>query len=271
MRVIQLPDVPLPAMAMRRLYTLQREIDQIADYADRVREAKESFARRNRASDPTFREVRSTLAKMCAGARRCGYCEDSAADEVEHIKPKDLYPDATFVWENYLYACGPCNGPKNNRFGVFSATTGEFVDVTRKRGGLVLPPEPGEIVLIDPRSEVPLQFMDLDLIDTFYFLPTGQAGSKDYERADYTIRVLRLNSRDLLPAARREAYKSYRARLFEYIRMQERDAPEAKRNYLIDALRRMGHPTVWQQMKRQRHLVEELRVLFEQAPEALGW
>jgi len=269
--VIQLPEVSLPETATRQLQTLQREIDEIADYADRVSKAKESFARRNRASDPTFRDVRTTLAEMCAGAQRCGYCEDSAADEVEHIRPKDLYPDATFVWENYLYACGPCNGPKNNRFGVFSARTGEFVDVTRKRGALVIPPEPGEIVLIDPRSEDPLQFMDLDLIDTFYFLPTGQAGSKEYERADYTIRVLRLNSRDLLPAARREAYKSYRARLLEYIRMQERDALETKRNNLIAALKRMGHPSVWQQMKRQGHLVEELRTLFEQAPEALGW
>lgn len=256
---------------MRRLYTLQREIDEIAEYAERVRRAKQSFALRNRTSNPTFRDVRATLASMCSGARRCGYCEDSAADEVEHVKPKDLYPEATFVWENYVYACGPCNGPKNNRFGVFSVTTGEFVDVTRKRGGPVVPPEEGEIALIDPRSEDPLPFMHLDLIDTFYFLPNGEPGSREYERADYTISVLRLNSRDFLPAARREAYKSYRARLLEYITMQERAAPEAKRNSLIGAVKRMGHPTVWQQMKRQGHLVEELRILFEQAPEAFDW
>ena len=47
------------------------------------------------------------------------YCEDSVGDEVEHHRPKNLYPDHTFLWDNYLYACGPCNGPKNNRFAVF--------------------------------------------------------------------------------------------------------------------------------------------------------
>jgi uncharacterized protein (TIGR02646 family) len=219
----------------------------------------------------TFRKVRSTLAKMCSGGRRCGYCEDSAADEVEHIKPKDLYPEAVFVWENYLYACGPCNGPKNSQFAVYSARSGTLVDVTRKRRAPIVPPEPGEVVLIDPRREDPLRFIELDLIDTFYFVPNGRIGTKEYERADYTIKVLRLNSRDLLPVARKEAYGSYRARLSEYIQMQQRNAPEAKRVKLINALKRMGHPAVWAQMKLQADMIEELRVLFKQAPEALDW
>ena len=33
---------------------------------------------------------------MCAGAKRCMYCEDSAADEVEHHLPKNLYPEFVF-------------------------------------------------------------------------------------------------------------------------------------------------------------------------------
>ena len=28
---------------------------------------------------------------MCSGAERCHYCEDSKADEVEHLLPKDAY------------------------------------------------------------------------------------------------------------------------------------------------------------------------------------
>jgi hypothetical protein len=35
-------------------------------------------------------------------------------DEAEHINPKDLYLERVFDWANYLYACGPCNGPKSN-------------------------------------------------------------------------------------------------------------------------------------------------------------
>ena len=49
------------------------------------------------------------------------YCEDSVADEVEHFRPKDLYPDVVFAWRNYLYACGQCNGGKNNRFSIVRA------------------------------------------------------------------------------------------------------------------------------------------------------
>lgn len=36
-----------------------------------------------------FADVRRVLDEMCSGPRRCGYCEDSCADEIEHIRPKD--------------------------------------------------------------------------------------------------------------------------------------------------------------------------------------
>lgn len=95
---------------------------------------------------------------MCSGSRRCLYCEDSCADEVEHIKPQDLYPEFVFVWENYLYACGPCNGGKNNAFAVFDPATGATIIVTRKRGDPVTPPAVGTDVFINPRTEDPLQY-----------------------------------------------------------------------------------------------------------------
>ncbi|MCI0486337.1 MAG: hypothetical protein L0229_07025 [Blastocatellia bacterium] len=269
--MIRLRDVSLPAATQGQLNKLQRGIDSVADYEEKVAAAKTQFARHNRADNPSFRVVRSSLTEMCSGARRCGYCEDSCADEVEHIKPKALYPEAVFVWENYLYACGPCNGLKNNKFAVFSATTGRLTNVTRKKGDPIVPPAPGDAVLIDPRREDPLEFMELDLMGTFYFLPIARPGSKEYRRANYTIEVLRLNERDVLPTARREAYGSYRARLSEYITKREGGAPENRLNALVQALQRMGHPTVWKEMKRQHRLLSELQELFEQAPEALDW
>jgi hypothetical protein len=33
----------------------------------------------------------------------------------------------------------------------------------------------------------------------------------------------------------------------------------------------LDHPTVWREMQRQHLTVDELRQLFEQAPEALTW
>lgn len=269
--MIRLPDVPLPASTQRQLSQLQLKIDTIMDFAVKVSTAKTKFTQHNRPNDPIFRQVRASLAIMCSGARRCGYCEDSGADEVEHIKPKSLYPELTFVWENYLYACGPCNGPKNNQFAVFSDATGLFTEVTRRKGDPLIAPESGAPVLIDPRTEDALEYMELDLVDTFYFLPIGAPDSRDYQRAEYTITVLRLNERDILPTARKEAFCSYRARLVEYIRERDRGVPAEQLNTLVEALQRMGHPTVWIEMKRQQRLIPSLKALFDIAPEALNW
>ncbi len=269
--MLQLPNIALPSKIQRQLDTLQQEIDAINDYATQVETAKRKFSQHNRARNPTFKVVRTTLRRMCSGAERCGYCEDSYADEIEHIKPKTLYPEATFIWRNYLYACGPCNGPKNNRFVVFSPANGAKVDVTRKRGEPVVPPEAGDPVLINPRRENPLEFMWLDLINTFYFLPMGDEDSQTYIRAEYTIEVLRLNERDYLLAAREEAFDSYRARLSEYVIKRNQGAKVSQLNNLINSLKRMGQPTIWKEMKRQQKLIPELEELFSVAPEALDW
>ena len=151
--MLRLRNVRLEGTARDELRRLQRRINSLGGYSEKVAEAKSEFARHNRISNPAFREVRAALTTMCSNSRRCAYCEDSVADEVEHIKPKDLYPDLAFVWKNYLYACGPCNGPKNNQFAVFSRRTGNQVEVSRKRGQPIVPPEPGAPVLIDPRVE----------------------------------------------------------------------------------------------------------------------
>jgi hypothetical protein len=87
----------------------------------------------------------------------------------------------------------------------------------------------------------------------------------------YTIEILRLNDRDILPATRAEAYFSYRARLLEYITKRDAGAPQTELKKLISALQKMGHPTVWAEMKRQHELIPELGELFIKAPEALDW
>jgi uncharacterized protein (TIGR02646 family) len=268
--MIRLPKVKIPPDTLLQLGNLQHKIDKLQKYGDKVSTAKRLFSSSNRPTNPAFAQVRASLTRMCSGARRCAYCEDSGADEVEHIKPKDLYPEAAFVWGNYVYACGPCNGPKNNKFAVFNAK-GDLVDVTRRRGVPPIEPEAGSPALINPRWEDPLKFMALDLRDTFLFLPIKPKGDRDYIRADYTIKILRLNDRDFLLRARREAYDSYRARLSEYIRERDKGEPKKRLNYRIKALKRMQHPTVWREMKRQQDKIPNLRQLFTDAPEALRW
>jgi len=78
-----------------------------------------------------------------------------------------VYPDQAYLWRNYLFACGPCNGPNSNKFEVFSSPDGVFIDVTRPRSGAIVEPIDGEAALIDPRSEDPLDFLELDVLGTF--------------------------------------------------------------------------------------------------------
>ena len=266
--MLHLEDPGLDAPTARGLRRYQEKVDFARTYAERVEVGKKLFDRYNRRRNPVFRAVREHLAAMCAGARRCCYCEDSAGDEVEHIKPKDLYPDAVFVWENYLLACGPCNGGKNNRFAVIRK--GRLVDVTRRHGDPVRPPRRGPPAPIDPRGEDPLTFFDLEIVGTFMFLPREGLSEIEELRAGYSVEVLKLN-RDVLLAARREAYGAYRARLREYRDLRDNGGGEAELGILRDAIMKSSHPTVWREMQRQQSAIEELRTLFQDVPEALDW
>lgn len=202
--MIRLRRPKLPPAVSEKLQEWQREIDEMAEYAARVETAKELFDRRNRPDNGVFRVVRERLEAMCYGVVRCVYCEDSMADEVEHIWPKDLYPEFVFVWANYVFACGPCNGRKNNHFAVFAVATGQFTEVTRKPRALIVPPTPGRMVFIDPCREDGLTMMELDF-ETGELLPRGRKNSKKYQRAQYTIEILGLNKRGNLRKARRAA------------------------------------------------------------------
>lgn len=269
--MIKIQNKKLPKSAADELQSFQTVVDTEPSYAKRVARAKSEFSKRNKKDTEPFDTVKKVLTAMCSGSRRCMYCEDSVADEVEHFKPKDLYPEVVFAWKNYLYACGPCNGPKNNKFAVIDAATGKAIDVTRQRNAKVVPPLDGKSALIDPRVEDPLKFLSLDIVDTFEFSELAKPGTVDFERARYTIEILRLLSRDNLRVARETQYTNYESNLRSYISLRDQQAPPAKLNRIVRAIQRSPHPTVWAEMKRKRALIPELDALFKAAPEALDW
>jgi hypothetical protein len=254
--------IALDQTTREALNRYQQEVTDAGEYPEQVAKAKERFSAYNKKSNATFSAIKAALTAMCSGARRCCYCEDAPADEVEHIWPKDLYPERVFLWENYLYACGPCNGPKSNGFAVFHQ--GVLQSVARKKDDLIEPPVSGDPALIDPRHEDPLEYLILDL-RTWQFGARHPTGTREEERARYTWELLHLNDRDYLLQAREEAYESYVALLEKYITRRDTGG-EIK--VTLRALRRRSHPTVWREMQRQWDKYDELRALFEQAPEA---
>lgn len=279
--MIELRKDILPSIdSLNQLKIFQDDIGKKATFAEKSAEAKRLFSLRNNKKNPVFKEVKACLAKMCNSTRRCVYCEDSIGDEVEHIFPKDLYPDKCFSWENYVYACGPCNGPKNNMFAVFKQSDGQFIEVNPTRGTPASQPPPGEAVLINPRIENPLDFAILDLLGTFKFYPLPGLDPKNKKRAEYTYDiVLRLNheEREPLRQARVNAFENYSSRLFKYVYSKNSGASQNKLDELIDGIKRENHPTVWKEMQRYYRIGKldevntNLKQLFDNAPEALTW
>lgn len=246
----------------------------IADFGDRVEAAKRTFKSRNRKDSRTFDVVKVHLHAMCNHTARCVYCEDNYADEVEHIRPKDLYPEQCFAWDNYVYACGPCNGPKNNHFAVFDDAGVEH-DVTppRKRRGEPTPPRqppiPGAPLLIDPRVEDPMHFLVLDLASGG-LAPHPERDASDRRRAEWTRDTLGLNKRRL-PRARVQRVRAFRACLKEYADDKEAGADLAALQAAREAILGMDHQTVLREMWRQRSFEPDLAALFLRVPEVGTW
>ena len=266
--MIRLPRISLDDDTTTALDGYQAIISRERSYARQVVKGKELWKQHSR--NLTFNEVKTALMKMCCGARRCAYCEDSFADEIDHIKPKDIFPEHIFSWHNYVYACGPCNGPKNNNFAVFSTSRGPPISIARGPGDPIRRPVNGPVALINPRIENPLALLWLDL-DTFAFDPNSNEGTRGWHRARYTIEVLGLNRRPDLIAARRSAYASFRARIKEYRQEKEASALAARLRSLRNGIRGMHHQTVFAEMQRQRLLRPELSDLFIGAAEACYW
>lgn len=263
--MIRLQDPGISVATRTTLQATQQDINDKPTFAERVTTAQAHWL--NRTRNQAFTEVRSQLTEMCNGPKRCGYCEDSEGYQVEHIAPKHYYPELAFTWENYLYACGRCNGPKNAKCAVFRAVDGLRVDHPDFNGH----PPAGESLLINPRIEDPLNHLWLDL-KTFAFTEADlDPLSESFQRADFTQKTLRLNERDSLVKARRIAFKDFHSHLRHYVQDKEAGADQPELDDYIETIQEHPHPTVWKEMQRQHTLHPFLLDLFTRAPEALTW
>jgi hypothetical protein len=291
--MIQLPNITIAQDVLNNLKEYQDEIDALSSFTDKREKAKSLFKSKNVKPNVTFNIVKDRLTDMCSGARRCVYCEDSYADEVEHIRPKHFFPELCFVWTNYVYACGSCNSPKKSNFAIFEEG-GNIYEVATNPDA---EPPKGEDAVINPRTEDPMNYCVLDLSGTFKFVihPKLSDARKIY-KADYTFnKLLRLNGitkedenlpeeekrklkdRELLRQAREEAYEDYKARFEKYNNEKKGNNDQTKLDKMIKGIKQKQHPTVWKEMQRYfrenwlKQIDKELHKLFEESPEALNW
>ena len=136
----------------------------------------------------TLQIVAEILVKMCAGRRRCMFCDDSRGTEIDHYWPIVPYRQKTFLWDNMLWVCGGCNRAKGNRFD--------------------LDPQ-GAPLLIDPTAEDPWDFLffepDTGIITARIVGESGSPHPKGQYTADCGVLPLNIEA---VTEGRRRTYRS---------------------------------------------------------------
>lgn len=252
---------PLQTMWQRWLDRWTMELVSEPDLQRRVELARRTWS--SRSSTKTLRATRDVLREAGPGQERCTWCEDNRAEDIDHVRPKSVFPHRCYDFNNHVGACAGCNREKGDRAAVVSPDGG-----VRPLPAPVHSGQGYQLALIDPRSEEPSRWLTVDL-ETGILAARPRLEPTERARARYTIDALGLNQRRL-PQARRVAVGNYRARLERYISTRDRGAPLAELEQHRVELTRLDHPTVWDEMRRQaNHPL--LEGVFERAPEALNW
>lgn len=137
---------------------------------------------------------------------KCMYCESEISHidfaHIEHIKPKAIFPDLEFEWDNLGYACPRCNNSKSDKFEE-------------------------ETPYLDPYSEDPSEA--LFAAGAFLFPRLGS------ERAELTISDIQLNRVELLERRQEKIYEIEKALIACH-----RTDSEQLRNLAIEELQKQG-------------------------------
>lgn len=283
----------LSAASLQVLSALSQDIALEKLFTDKVYKAKSLWNSKgsSKAKLNAFYEVRNTLVAALQWRTSCAYCESNEPGDIEHIFPKSHFPDKTFEWENYLYVCKTCNTSyKSDYFAVFDpAGSDNSVELSRKK---IMPPS-DDSVFIHQRKENPRNYFVLNLQSSIYDIDSS-LNNRDLKKADYTLDILKLNSRDHLLKGRKNAVKNYMNLLKEYISVKNSaDFNELlnavgsfpvidttakfkdEKARVLDSLKKtileLPFPTVWEEMKLQKALFPGIDRLFLIAPEALIW
>jgi uncharacterized protein (TIGR02646 family) len=275
-----------------QLKKLQDRLNQEPTFADKTAKAQSLWNNKSKSEigKKSFDEIREKLLRMCVSVGICNYCEQSEANDIEHIFPKSFFPIFAFVWTNYLLACKQCNTAfKLDRCFIMDSLGTIHVTIRGQE------PIHQTVALINPRIEDPAEYMIMNTqnftFEIFEDLPTER-----FNKADKTLEILALNKRDTLIATRKHAAQYFYHRMQLLVSLlnaetvgQLHDLLTPYDRYLDDnkTLKELkesittgfkkdiltyAHPSVWAAIK----LVDsktnaKWAYLFQQFPNALTW
>ena len=85
---------------------------------------------RSRFGDYKHPENKEALTTACSD--KCMYCESKVTQvywgDVEHIRPKAVFPEFQFTWDNLGFVCSRCNGNKSDEWNENTQFINPFVD-----------------------------------------------------------------------------------------------------------------------------------------------
>ena len=165
-RVI-LPKVAQSYLSQRQLAADDKQKNGILNILDDWKSARQT---------KPLKAVVTTLQTMMGLRQRCVYCLDSHGADIEHFRPKAIYPKRMYHWPNLLLCCTECGRFKGNQF----------------------PMSGRQALLIDPTREDPWKHLDFDPV-------TGNISARfDLHLDDWsakgtaTVDVLKLDRREAL-------------------------------------------------------------------------
>lgn len=270
--MLQTKKLPVRNGILHHLKKLQDGLNALPTYKEQVLEAKVLWQNKKKsgAQKSAFNRIEKELQKMVMGANACcAYCEENIGNNIEHIYPKGLYPNKTFVWQNFLWSCNQCNGThKVAQFQIFeSPNSAKIINLVSNYQFVA--PLNDDAVFINPHVDNPLDYFRLNLETGLLEIIAQDQSSRAYKRADYTLKMLQLNQRKALVLARQKAYQNYVFLLENYI---QNYSSNSKKCLLIQRqILSSKHPTVWKEMQRQYLEIPKLQALFGQVKEALEW
>jgi uncharacterized protein (TIGR02646 family) len=101
-----LPAVAERFLARRRERAVEKHVNATLDTTADWKSARQSTS---------MGTVLSTLHAMVGQRQRCMYCLDAHGSDIEHFRPKAVYPKHLYRWENLLLCCTHCGRIKGNR------------------------------------------------------------------------------------------------------------------------------------------------------------